>query len=102
MYTLDITDAAEQDLDRITDYLGVTLANPQAALALLDEVEKINAELVSNPSIYPLCAAAKLADLGYHKAIAKSYIVVFEIDSGANTVRILRIFHFSENYANKL
>ena len=102
MYTLDITDAAEQDLDRITDYLGVTLANPQAALALLDEFEKINSELVSNPSIYPLCAAANLADLGYHKAIAKSYIVVFEIDSDANTVRILRVFHSSENYANKL
>ena len=102
MYTLDITDAAEQDLDRITDYLGVTLANPQAALALLDEVEKINAELVSNPSIYPLCAATNLADLGYHKAIAKSYIIVFEIDSDANTVRILRVFHSSENYANKL
>ena len=102
MYTLDITNAAEQDLDRITDYLGVTLANPQAALALLDEVEKITAELTSNPSIYPLCAAANLADLGYHKAVAKSYIVVFEIDSIANTVRILRFFHASENYANKL
>ena len=51
----EITEAAEQDLDRITDYLGVTLANPQAALAMLDEVEKINAELVSNPGIYPLC-----------------------------------------------
>ena len=102
MYTLNITDVAEQDLDRITDYLGVTLANPQAALALLDEVEKINSELVSNPSIYPLCAAANLAALGYHKAIAKSYIVVFEIDSDVNTVRILRVFHSSENYANKL
>ena len=102
MYTLDITDAAEQDLERITDYLGVALANPQAALALLDEIEKINAELVANPSIYPLCAAANLADLGYHKAIAKSYIVVFEIDADANTVRILRVFHSSEDYANKL
>ena len=102
MYTLDITDAAEQDLDRITDYLGITLANPQAALALLDEVEKINEELVSNPNVYPLCAAANLANLGYHKAIAKSYIVVFEIDSDSNTVHVLRFFHSSENYANKL
>ena len=102
MYTLDITDAAEQDLDRITDYLGITLANPQAALALLDEVEKVNAELMSNPNIYPLCAAAHLADLGYHRAIAKSYIVVFEIDFDANAVRILSFFHSSENYANKL
>ena len=102
MYMLDITEAAEQDLDRITDYLGTTLANPQAALALLDEVEKINAELVSNPSIYPLCTATNLAALGYHKAIVKSYIVVFEVDSDTNTVRILRFFHSSENYANKL
>ena len=43
-----------------------------------------------------------ITDLGYHKAIAKSYIVVFEIDSDANAVRILRVFHSSENYANKL
>ena len=80
MYALDITDAAEQDLERITDYLGVALANPQAALALLDESEKINAELVSNPSIYPLCAAANLADLGYHKAIAKSYTLIRQLN----------------------
>lgn len=102
MLTLEITGAAEQDLDHITDYLGITLANPQAALVLLDEFAKLNAELATNPSIYPLCAAANLADRGYHKAVVKSYIVVFEIDTAANTVRILRIFHSSENYANKL
>ena len=28
MYTLDVTDAAESDLDRITDYIGERLANP--------------------------------------------------------------------------
>ena len=102
MYALDITDAAEQDLDRITDYLGITLANPQAALAFLDELDRVNAELTANPIIYPLCAAANLASLGYHKAIVNSYIAVFEIDLEANIVRIMRIFHSSENYANKL
>ena len=102
MYALDITDAAEQDLDRITDYLGITLANPEAALAFLDELDRVNAELTANPIIYPLCVAANLASLGYHKAIVNSYIAVFEIDLEANIVRIMRIFHSSENYANKL
>lgn len=36
MFTLEITESAEADLDQITDYLGFSLSNPQAALALLD------------------------------------------------------------------
>ena len=36
MFTLEITQSAETDLDKITDYLGFSLSNPQAALALLD------------------------------------------------------------------
>ena len=99
MFTLEITDTAEYDFDRITDYLGITLANPQAALSLLDEMEQLSGELESNPSVFPLCAADNLAAMGYHKAILKSYIVVFEIEG--NAIRILRVFHSSENYTNK-
>ena len=36
MYTLEITESAEADLDQITEYLGIELANPPAALAVLD------------------------------------------------------------------
>ena len=32
----------------------------------------------------------------------KTYIAVFEIDDAAKVARILRYFHSSENYANKL
>ena len=100
MFTLEITEAAECDLDRITDYLCISLSNPQAALALLDEMDRLSDELESNPKAFPLCAADNLADLGYRKAILKSYIVVFEIDE--NKVRVLRVFHSSENYSKKL
>ena len=41
MYTLEITESAEVDLDQITDYVGNALANPLAALAVLDEVERV-------------------------------------------------------------
>ena len=49
MFTLEITASAEADLDQITDYLGTTLANPPAALAFLDEVERISGTLVDTP-----------------------------------------------------
>lgn len=102
MFTPETTESADRDLDGITDYIGRHLGNPEAALALLDEVDAVRETLESNPYAYPLCEDAHLADLGYHKAVMKAYIAVFEIDEDAKVVRILRYFHFSENYANKL
>lgn len=102
MFTLEITESAESDLDRITDYLGYTLANPQAALDLLDEIDRTSHALEATPELFPLCADTRLMELGYRKAVVKSYILVYEIDSDNRLVRVLRFFHSSENYANKL
>ena len=49
MYTLEITASAEADLNQITDYLGKTLANPPAALAVLDEVDRVSDTLEETP-----------------------------------------------------
>lgn len=102
MYTLEITDSAEADLDQITDYLGIALANPSAALSFLDEVERVSDTLEETPCIFPLCSDARLAELGYRKAIVRAYILVYEIDENEQVVRVLRIFHESENYSAKL
>ena len=102
MYTLEVTDSAETDLDEITDHLGTTLANPPAANAFLDEVERVSDTLEESPRVFPLCADSRLAELGYRKALVRSYILVYEIDEDMQLVRVLRFFHESENYANKL
>lgn len=102
MYTLEITESADSDLDRIMDYIGNVLANPPAALALLDEVERISDTLETTPEIFPLCSDSKLSELGYRKALVKAYILVYEIDYDKMRVRLLRFFHESENYSNKL
>ena len=41
MFTLEITESAESDLDQITDYLSHALSNPKAALDFLDDVERV-------------------------------------------------------------
>ena len=102
MFALEITESAESDLDQITDYLSVELCNPLAATAFLDEVERVSDVLADTPELFPLCSDSKLAELGYRKAIVRAYILVYEIDADAEVVRILRFFHESENYANKL
>ena len=102
MYTLEITESAESDLDQITDYIGNVLANPPAASALLDEVEHISDTLETAPEIFPLCSDSRLAELGYRKALVRAYILVYEIDYDKQIVRVLRFFHESENYSNKL
>ena len=64
MYTLEITASAESDIDQITDYIGNELANPSAALAFLDEVERVSDTLEETPELFPLCADSRLAELG--------------------------------------
>lgn len=102
MFAVEITESAESDLDQITDYLSIELCNPPAAYAFLDEVERVSDVLANTPELFPLCSDSKLAELGYRKAIVRAYILVYEIDADAEVVRILRFFHESENYANKL
>ena len=102
MYTLEITESAEVDLDQITDYLGNILANPSAALAVLDEVEHVSETLETTPELFPLCNDPRLAELGYRKAIVRAYLLVYEIDKTMQIVRVLRFFHETENYADKL
>ena len=63
MYTLEITESADVDLDQITDYIGNVLANPPAALALLDEVERVSDTLETTPEIFPLCSDSRLAGI---------------------------------------
>ena len=102
MYTLEITASAEAELDGITEYIGVKLCNPPAAISFLDALDAVAEMLENSPFAFPLCADSRLADMGYRKATIKSYILVFEIDEVAHVVRALRFFHETEDYAHKI
>lgn len=102
MFTLEITDSAEADLDGITGYIGVQLSNPSAALALLDEIDSVGNAMEGNPELFPLCSDTGLARLGYRKAVVKAYAMIYEIDRGNGIVRLLRFFHTMEDYVRKL
>lgn len=53
-YELSFLPLFEQDLNEAVDYITNTLNSPQAALNLVDEVEKAIFERLKNPSGYEL------------------------------------------------
>lgn len=102
MRDLVITAAAEEDLSGIIDYLAGPLANPEAALSLLDALDGVYQQVASAPFSFSLCTDSLLAGRGYRKALVKRYLFVFRVDAKADRVYILRFFHDLQDYATLL
>ncbi len=101
-YKLIVTKHADELLDFALHYLIYQLKNEQAAVHLLDEVEKIYDRLEENPMQFPVSQDVYLADKGYHEAIVgqMNYTILFRIE--ADFVMVAGIFHQLENYWKKL
>lgn len=102
IYSLIITEHADELLDNILQYLICRLCNKQAATHLLDELAHIYDRLQTNPLQFPLSKDPYLAHKGYHEAIVSqmNYLLVFSLTD--QVVNIVGIFHQSENYQGKL
>lgn len=101
-YRLVVTERAEELVDNIVYHLLYRLKSEQAAIHLMDEIEKVYSRLEENPLQFPLCRDYYLASRGYHEAVLSgmSYIMVFNITG--ESVNIVGIFHQLENYQRKL
>jgi len=100
MYSLEVTDSAEQDLDRIFAYIAEQLAAPKAASDFADAVYDCYSRLEEDPYIYEQCRDPMLQREGYRRAVIKNYIAVYKVDENAKTVIIHRFFHGRQDYTN--
>jgi len=102
MAELIIAPSAEADLNEIVDYISFELENPIAANALLDDVEDAYNVLETNPLSFPFCDAPALRMRGYHQIGIKSYLMVYRVEEDGNVVRILHVYHSSQDYLTRL
>ncbi len=98
MYKVIISPSANADLCLILKYIAYELENPQAASEFADEIEKCYGDLENMPSAHALCADPFLRFKGYRKCPVGNYIVVFRIDEIAREVRVVHVFHQTQNY----
>ena len=102
MAKLVIAPSAEDDLKRIVDYIALDLCNPEAAESFLDELDAVYDSLESMPGSFPYCKDGYLRANEYHQAGIKDYLMIFRIDDGGDTVRILHFNHGSQDYLVKV
>jgi len=76
---------ARADLQAILDYIAND--NPDAALALLDEIDSKLARLPQNPKLYKTGRVKGTREL----VVRPNYIVVYAED--ARTITVLRVLH---------
>lgn len=101
-YRLEITEHADELIDRLTGYLIQKLQNVSAAAHLLDGLDTIYDRLEDNPYQFPESPDFILYRRGYREALVPgmSYRLVFRIQE--DKVYILGVYHELEDYGNKV
>jgi len=98
MYSLNVTYAAETDLEDILSYLSLELDNKTAVQQLLAGIELCYSRLTSTPYLYERCQDSRLRQMGYRRAVIHHYVMIYRIDESSHCVHILRFFHGSRDY----
>lgn len=101
-YKLVITERANELLDNLVNYLLKSFNNKQAAIHLLDSVERIYERLEENPLQFPLSRDPYLSNKGYRETVIPDmkYVLIFSTDK--DRVYVLGIFHQLESYQTKM
>ena len=102
MYSVNITDVAEEDILSTVRYISCELKAPKAANALLDEIEKHEGILGKTPNIYPRVPDEYLAEKGLRFVIIKNYLMFFSVDEEEKAVNVVRFLYGRRDWKNIL
>jgi plasmid stabilization system protein ParE len=102
MYSITITEPAEQDLNAAVDYFVTVLKAPKAAQTLLDEIEgKLNF-LSTNPLVYEIENDEYLRERNIRSVLVRSHLIFYIVKQNSEEVIILRILYARRNWLNIL
>jgi toxin ParE1/3/4 len=94
-FKISITEAAEQDLTEIIEYISSD--NPSAALKLADKIDESIVKLEDFPQIGVIPKNRRLVRRGYRMLIIDNYLVFYVIMDD-ETVEIRRIISDKRDY----
>ena len=102
MYSLNITDIAEEDILNTAKYIADVLEAPMAAHSLLNEIERHEEILENNPNIYPVVPDEYLAEKGIRYTMVKNYLMFYIINEHDKTVTVIRFLYGRRDWKNIL
>lgn len=102
MYKLFFLPLARQDMVDIADYISRTLANPQAASRLAEELVKAIDTLTKLPHSHPVYFPIRPLQHEYRKLIVRNYLVLYRVDEEARAVTITRVIYAKRDISRLL
>ena len=101
-YSIVMTSDAEDDFDGFVQYLLFVKKSEQAAINLINDLEETKESLINVAESLKLCENPQLAAQGYRRInfLSHDYFMLYRVEG--NNVVIDNIFHFLQDYENKL
>lgn len=97
-YRVKLSERAEQDLDRIADYITNRLQNREAASALLDELLDKLDTLSQHPTMYEEARDPFLKLRGYRRIPLGNYLALYLTDDTRREITVTNLFYGKQRY----
>jgi len=92
-YDVIVSPSALDDMLSILRYVAYSIAAPDTAQRLLDDIEAAIRSLRDSPKKYALVLDERLAALGYRKLRVKNYYVFYVVSDARKTVEVDRVLY---------
>ena len=102
MYTIEYLPIAKSDMVEIAKYIGVKLANPEAAERLAEKMIEAAEDLADMPYKCPVYSPVKPLRHEYRKLIVQKYIMFYWVDEDKKRITIARVIYSGRDYENLL
>lgn len=97
-YRVELSQRAERDLDRITEYITNRLHNGAAASAFMDELLDKLEKLSGHPTMYEEARDPLLKLRGYRRIPLGNYLALYLVDEAAKAITVTNIFYGKQRY----
>ena len=101
-YLVKITEQAEGQLQEIIKYITSELKAPNAALCLLDEIERSISSLHQFPQRVALTEEEPWHSYGIHKMPVKKFFIYFWIDEENTKVQVTAVIYGKRDQLKQL
>ncbi len=92
-FEVEIAEAAEKDLEEISDYIAHMLHNVPAALKLVHKIQKAFDSLKTMPERQVLVADSYLAAKGLRVLPVANYFIFYKVNQDEARVTVVRILY---------
>ena len=102
IYTIKITDQADNDVRNIYEYIAYELQSPENASGQMDRIEKCIMSLDDMPERYRFYDREPWKSRGLRVLPVDNYVVLYIPDSDKKVVTILRVMYAGRDIDNQL